>query len=304
MILVIGATGFLGSEICRLLAGDGRTVRALVRTTSAPEKIDALRQRGIEIAVGDLKDADSLDAACDGVETVISTASSTFSRADGDSIETVDRAGQLALVESAQRRGVRRFIYVSFSGNIDLDSPLRNAKREVEQAIRSSGMQYTILRPSYFMEAWLSPALGFDPAGGRARVYGSGSNRLSYISLADVARFAAAAVDSTSAQNRVIELGGPEAVSQLDAVRLFGEAFERPIEVERVPEEAIRAQYEGEADAMGRTFAALMLGYAAGDEIEMRGTLDEFPVELTSVRDHARRMASTATRGAAGAGAG
>ena len=304
MILVIGATGFLGSEICRLLAGDGRAVRALVRTTSAPEKIDALRQRGIEIAVGDLKDAASLDAACEGVETAISTASSTFSRADGDSIETVDRAGQLSLVESAQRRGVRRFIYISFSGNIELDSPLRNAKREVEHAIRSSGMEYTILRPSYFMEAWLSPALGFDPAGGRARVYGSGSNRLSFISLADVARFAAAAVDSASARNRVIELGGPEAISQLDTVRVFGEAFERPIEVERVPEEAIRAQYEGESDAMGKTFAALMLGYAAGDEIDMRGTLEEFPVRLTSVRDHACRMASSANRGAAGAAAG
>ena len=304
MILVIGATGFLGGEICRLLAGDGRTVRALVRTTSAPEKVGALRQRGIDIAVGDLKDAASLDAACDGVETVISTASSTFSRADGDSIETVDRAGQLGLVERARRRGVRRFIYVSFSGNLDLDSPLRNAKREVEQAIRSSGMQYTILRPSYFMEAWLSPALGFDPAGGRARVYGSGNNRLSYISLADVARFAVAAVASPSARNRVIELGGPEAISQLEAVQIFGEAFERPIEVERVPEEAIRAQYDAEADAMGKTFAALMLGCALGDEIDMRETLGDFPIRLTSVRDHARQVASTAPRGASGAGAG
>src|ERR1700742_2372466 len=98
MILVVGSTGLLGAEICRRLAAEGKQGRALVRTTSAAEKIEALRGMGAELCVGDLKDPASLAVACKGVDAVVSTASSTFSRAAGDSIETVDEVGQLSLV--------------------------------------------------------------------------------------------------------------------------------------------------------------------------------------------------------------
>jgi len=80
MILVVGATGMVGSEICQRLSGRGEKVRALVRTTSSTEKVALLRGRGVEVCVGDLKDPDSLAGACRGVDAVISTASSTLSR--------------------------------------------------------------------------------------------------------------------------------------------------------------------------------------------------------------------------------
>src|SRR5688500_459147 len=89
MILVAGATGFLGTEICRLLRGQDADVRALVRRTSAAEKVDQLRSLGVELVTGDLKDSRSLDAACQGIDTVISTASSTLSRQPDDSIQRV-----------------------------------------------------------------------------------------------------------------------------------------------------------------------------------------------------------------------
>ena len=86
MVLVAGATGLVGMEVCRQLVGKGERVRALVRETSAPEKLDALRAAGVELFQGDLKDPESLRGACRGVEAVISTASSTLSRQPGDSI--------------------------------------------------------------------------------------------------------------------------------------------------------------------------------------------------------------------------
>ena len=64
MILVAGATGLVGGEVCQRLAKSGEKVRALVRTTSSQEKIKALEASGIELSVGDLKDPDSLRAAC------------------------------------------------------------------------------------------------------------------------------------------------------------------------------------------------------------------------------------------------
>jgi NADH dehydrogenase len=92
--LVVGATGLLGSEVCRLLAAEGKPVRALVRQTSDQTKVAELESLNIEIARGDLKDPATLAAACGGVNALISTASSTLSRQDGDSIQTVDLEGQ------------------------------------------------------------------------------------------------------------------------------------------------------------------------------------------------------------------
>src|ERR1700755_2959893 len=97
MILVIGASGVLGMEICRRARGEQHDVRALVRKSTAPERIAQLEAAGVKLVYGDLKDASSLERACAGVDQVISTASSTQSRAEGDSIETVDLQGQLSL---------------------------------------------------------------------------------------------------------------------------------------------------------------------------------------------------------------
>ncbi len=80
MILVIGATGLLGGEICRRLAAAKMLIRAMVRATSSPSRVEQLTALGATLARGDLKDRASLDAACRGVETVITTASTTLSR--------------------------------------------------------------------------------------------------------------------------------------------------------------------------------------------------------------------------------
>src|SRR5579864_7185777 len=97
--LVVGATGLLGGEICRLLAERGDKVRALVRATANPERLVELKKLGAELSEGDLKDGASLDRACRGAHTVISTASATLSRQTGDSIQTVDMEGQMSLVK-------------------------------------------------------------------------------------------------------------------------------------------------------------------------------------------------------------
>lgn len=79
--------------------------------------------------------------------------------------------------------------------------------------MQQSGLTYTILRPSYFMEVWLSPVVGFDFPNATAQLYGSGRNPISWISLGDVARFAVESLDHPNARNATLELGGPEALS-------------------------------------------------------------------------------------------
>ena len=79
-------TGFLGGEICRQLIGINKNVKALVRTTSDANKVAQLKELGVQIVEGDLKDKSSLKNALHGVSAIISTVSSTLSRQEGDSI--------------------------------------------------------------------------------------------------------------------------------------------------------------------------------------------------------------------------
>src|SRR5687767_5974769 len=241
MILVAGATGFLGGEICHRLAARGEPVRGLVRVTSDRAALDRLRASGVETVVGDLRDRGSLDAACRGAHTVVSTVTTMRSRQPGDSIEATDEAGQLALVEAARDAGVAHFVFVSVSGHIT-DGPLAHAKRAVERRLRESGMTCTILRPTCFMEVWLGPALGFDAANRTATLYGSGEGRISFIALADVAEFATRAARDPGAAGATFELGGPDAVSPNEAVRIFEEVANAPFAVQHVPVEALRAR--------------------------------------------------------------
>lgn len=287
--LVVGATGLVGGAVCRRLLAAGKPVRALVRPTADRAKVQALEAKGAALAEGDLKDGLSLDRACRGVSAVISTASATLSRQSGDSIETVDRDGQIRLVDAAKAAGAERFVFISFRKNPHLDHPLHAAKRAVEEHLSRSGLVYTILEASYFMEVWLSPAVGFDAANGRARIYGSGRNKISWISFEDVAQFAVAPLDQRAWRNAVIQIGGPDALSPLEVVRIFEEVGGRPFSVEHVPEEALRAQKAAATDSLQESFAGLMLGYARGDAIDMEATLRTFPLQLTSVRHHARR---------------
>jgi uncharacterized protein YbjT (DUF2867 family) len=287
MILIAGATGLLGSEICRLLAAAGKPFKALVRPTSDTSKVAQLQSLGAEIARGDLRDRASLEAACRGVDAVISTASSTISRQEGDSIQTVDLEGQLSLIDAAKAAGASQFILVSFSPGA-MEFPLQAAKHAVEEHLKRSGLTYTILQPTCFMEVWLSPALGFDATNCKAQIYGSGHNKISWISFRDVAKFAVEALDNSAARNTVMELGGPEGLSPLEVVKIFEQLQGRAFEIQHVPEEALLEQKETAADPLAQSFAGLMLYYAAGSVIDMRQTLKQFPVQLTSVKDYAQ----------------
>jgi NADH dehydrogenase len=294
MILVVGATGALGSEICRQLVAEGKTVRAIIRPVSDPVRVAELKKLGIETVEADLKDTASITKACVGVASVISTASACPTpHQSADTIPAVDQTGQLHLVNAARQAGVSHFVYVSFSGNINIDSPLATAKRAVELQLSKSGMGYTILRPSFFMEVWISPALGFDFANAKAQVYGEGHNKISWISLVDVAHFAVAALRTPAMRNATFELGGPEALSPLEVIHLYEQAEHRPFTVQHVPEATLEKQRAEATDPLQKTFPALMLAYAHGDNIDMTSLLRQFPRKLISVRDYIQHTMPT-----------
>jgi NADH dehydrogenase len=231
----------------------------LVRETSEPARVEALRKLGAEIVVGDLRDRESLDRACVAVDVVFSTATSIIREGE---ISAVDEKGLLNLVDAARAAGVTRFVYVSFE-ELDTGAPLEQAKRAVEDRLRASEIGYTILRAGLFHETWLTPATGFDAANGTVNVYGSGEAELSWIALSDVATAAVNSLEEPQAKNAIVPIAG-ERLSYRAVVAVFEEVTGRAIAVQQVPAAALAAQRDASSDEREQSFAGLMLGVAAG----------------------------------------
>jgi NADH dehydrogenase len=289
--LVVGATGFVGGLVVHQLRAKDRDVRALVRRGAGHPGAGPLADAGVEVFDGDLTDRASVARACLGVDTVVCTATA-MPNAGGDALQRIDHDGVLNLIAAAGDAGARRFVYTSYSMNIRTESPLSLAKRACEARLESGAMEYAILQPSVFMEVWLGPHLGFDAANARARIYGDGKASVSYVSGRDVAAFAVAAATRPGAWREKVQIGGPEPLSQLEAVGEFERVIGRPFALEYVPVPVLEAQHRSE-DALQRTFAALMLAYAMGDSIpEARENAARYGVTMTSLSDYASRFAA------------
>lgn len=290
MILVAGATGVLGSEIVRRLLARGEKVRAMARSTSKPESVDRLRKAGAEIVIADVKDPASLGPACAGVDAVISGVTTILTTQPGDSFEATDGEGNKALIDAARKAGVRKFVFVSFDAKSAPDAPLPRAKLAAEKHLRKSGMDYTILHPSLFFESWLGTMLFADPAAGTAKIYGPGKQKIRYVAVADVAELIVQSLSNPAAANATIPFGGPDEISQRDAVALFEEAFGKKFEVTEIPEETLKAQWKAARNPFEKSFAALMLWVARGIDLG-RPPFEKFPMKMTSPREYVRRLA-------------
>jgi uncharacterized protein YbjT (DUF2867 family) len=289
MVAVAGSTGVLGFEICRRLRERGQSVRALVRASSAPERVSALRALGCETVTCDLKDRGSLAPACAGADVVISTVTAITTAREGDSFAATDGAGNINLIDAAVAAGVKQFIFVSFDADGMPKAPLVDAKVDVERHLERSGLEYTILHPPLFMESWLGPMLFADTAAGTATLYGSRDVRFRYVAVADVAEVAVRCVGHPAARNAVIPFGGPEALTQREALTIFEAAFAKRFTVTELPEEALEARWAAAPDPFSRSFAALMLGVARGAAAgsELPAT---FPIRMTTVREFANGL--------------
>lgn len=289
-ILVVGATGVLGAEVVRVLRAAGRSVRALVRPSASPERRAQLEALGARLVSADLKDRQSLDAACRGVSTIISTASATLSRQEGDSIDSVDDAGHLSLIQAAEDQRVGHFVFVSFP-ETGLDFALERAKRKVEARLRESRVTFSVLQPAFFIETWLSPHFGFDPAHGSARLLGSGDGKVSWVSLQDVARFVAAASEGGRFAGQVLTLGGPDPLSQRDVLRIFQELGTPSFTPDTSMTEAVlQGMLAGASNPIEEAFGALMLCAARGLVVDPRPAQALLPGRLVTVRDYAARV--------------
>jgi uncharacterized protein YbjT (DUF2867 family) len=299
MILVVGATGVVGGMIARRLLEQDKEVRVLVRrdspssqlvqqglATSAAELIEA----GAQPVHGDLRDRASLDAAVEGIETVITTANSAM-RGGTDNPQSVDLEGNRNLIESARDAGVGHFIFISLLGaDPNNPSPFVQAKAQSESALRESGMDYTILAPTAYMEVWPAMVVGMPALQGRpVTLVEEGRRRHSFVSNRDVAAFGVAAVDRPEARNQYLAIGGPEPLSWRDVVATYERVLGRSIPVEFV---AMGEPVPGLPDPM----PALLAGMETYDSIvAMEEMVRTFDVPLTRLETFVQEQVASQT---------
>lgn len=240
MILVVGGTGDLGGRVVDRLRGDGEAVRCLVRRRSDHQRQEAA---GAVTVVGDLTDRESLDRACGGADVVVATATSMARQLSGQrspSMHDVDEVGMCLLVDAAEHAQVRRFVYVSYAGvDAALGFPLERAKVAVESRLSQSPMTVCIVRPDAFQEIHLAPLGRFDVKAGKASIFGRGDVKRRWVATDDVAALIAAVATEPNPPS-VIEFGGPEALTRVEAIAIAEQATGRKMKRQRMPRSLAR----------------------------------------------------------------
>ena len=218
MILVTGATGTLGTRLVPLLREQSRPIRVLTRD---PARAAALHGSGVEIVAGDVRDARAMARAVEGIGTVIA-AFHGFAGCGDENPRTVDAEGNRVLIRAAREAGVERYILVSVHGAVpDHPMDLMRMKYRAEQELQASGVAWTIIRPTAYMETWGrligAPLLRT----GRTRVFGRGANPINFVSADDVARVVAQAVVDPALGNSAVNVAGPENMSLRELAETF-----------------------------------------------------------------------------------
>jgi uncharacterized protein YbjT (DUF2867 family) len=259
VILVVGATGQVGSLVVHHLRATGAPVRAMVRDPAAAADLAAT---GAELAVADLGHPETLDAALDGVTAVVATANAVAPIRRGDSAAVVD-SGYAELVARAGRSGVSRFVLASVPVTaLDEQVPVARTKRRTEQLLTESGLSWLSLRMPPFSEVWLALVGSELPLRGEerttlARAYptlrrfrrltgrtverhgvmvvpGPASARQAFLSVHDAAAGLAAAVRPGTGDGPV-DLGGPESLSWSDVAAIYSRVLGRRVRVVSQP---------------------------------------------------------------------
>ena len=226
-ILVIGATGTVGGPVARQLVADGYHVRLLVRDVGR-----AQTQLGsdFDYIAGRVEESEAVQhalAGCSGVHISLQAGSNP------EEIERVEYRGAMRILELAARQPGMHLSYVSgmfVGGQVGRGLLADQAKGRVERAIQDSGIAYTIFRPTYFMDN-----LPKHIQGRRAMVLGKQPHPLHLVAASDFGRMVSRAFQEPEAENRIFSIQGPEALTLVEALRLYCSLLSSQTQVMTIP---------------------------------------------------------------------
>ncbi len=256
MILVVGATGNIGGEVAQLLAAKGLPLRVLARDVA---KASAQFGEGVEVVQGDLRDPASLPAALNGVEKVFLVTAMALDQV----------AMKNALIDAAAEAGVKHIVMSTGIGAAP-DAPVQFGRwhGESQERAKQSGMDWTFVQPTFFMQNFLMSAPTLVDHGAFYLPLGENSP-VSWVDARDIAAVAATALSEPGHAGRAYTLTGPEAVSCEQIAETMGEVFDKPVRYVPVSSEQAAASMlemgmpEPLVEAMNELYALGPPGYLA-----------------------------------------
>jgi NADH dehydrogenase len=223
-VLVVGATGDVGSEAAKCAVAKGHTVRALVRSSSNRDKLGEAKNR-VEFFEGDMLDKASLEQALAGIEAIIVSIRLTPGETKkGRTYKDVEEQGIKNLIEVGKKKGAKKIIHVSAAGvGPHCRSDMYGAKHQAEEAIRNSGMDYTIFKPSGMFKDFRFFHIPTVIKLGETSFWPTSPidfhmNPLSHV---DIGQCMADALTNPKASHKTLEIGGPECITQGDLLDMI-----------------------------------------------------------------------------------
>jgi uncharacterized protein YbjT (DUF2867 family) len=296
MILLAGATSSPGRLVAESLLKRGHPLRVLVRSEA---DATAFAARGADVVRGDVRDPDVLAAACKNASTVVSMIGRHFAETAAG-LWAIDAEANETLVSAAQAAKVGRFVLLSaLFADRDYPPVLLGAKRKAEAAVIASTMTYAIVRPSTFTTGASSLVGSVGPSIERwGLAFVPRTQPISFVTLVDVAdALVAAALDTDPA--RIVDLGGPEALTMTEGARRVAAILGKRVRVVHLPRAVVSAMRWLTKRRFG-TYELLMFtemlvdhGYAC-DPIPARELLGREPTNVdVELRDYYSKTALT-----------
>ncbi|AID30862.1 NAD(P)H dehydrogenase (quinone) [Mesorhizobium sp. USDA 4775] len=255
-LLVTGAAGQLGRSVIRYLLDTHKVPPAkIIATTRNPESVADLAARGVVVRAADFNDATSLENAFKGADRVLIISTSDLDLKTGRRLKQHEAA-----VAAAKKAGVSHLLYTSMP-NPEPVSPVLFAGDHygTEQAIKASGIAYTIFRNGWYQEN-LFMALPHAIASGQWYT-SAGDGRIAHGSRDDMAAAIAAGLASGSTDSKTYTLTGPRAYTTAEIAALVSEVTGKPLDVIQLPDEALT---EGvKAAGVPEEFARVIVSFDA-----------------------------------------
>jgi uncharacterized protein YbjT (DUF2867 family) len=290
MILITGASGNAGGAVLREVLKSGSGVRAMYRSKEEAAKA----AKGATAVIADFADKQSLRGALEGVDAVYLVCSPVRELVELES----------NMIDACREAGVKHVVLNSALGAGDFPKSFPSWHRKVEDKLKASGMNYTMLRPNGFMQnliAYFAPSIRAQGAFYQS----TGDAKVSHIDLRDIAAAAAAILRSPSQHaGKIYGLNGPEALSYAEVAEKISKATGRKVQYVEIPPDAQRKALldVGMPDFLVTALLELQEYYASGKASKVDGTLESLihraPIKmdafLTEDADQFREQAAKA----------
>jgi uncharacterized protein YbjT (DUF2867 family) len=270
-ILVTTPSGKVGQELVAILKSQGVSLRLGAHSV---EKARAAFP-GLEVVKLDHHDPATHAAAVAGVDAVYLASPGDF-----------PSAPEKALVDAARRAGVKKVVKLAAMGIEHTDNPLR----QVEEHVRASGLAYTFLHPTWFMQNFTTSGAGPIKAGTLAEP--AGDAKTAFIDARDIAAVAARALTEPGHEGKTYTLTGADLLSRAEVVQVIGQALGRPVAYVPVTDEQFRAAVKGVltpsyTELLSHLYGIVRAGHTAVTTDTVQQVLGRPPISFARfVKDH------------------